>query len=428
MMTRRIHVLSLVLLIGAILLGGGCGTTAPTFECTDAIGCVTLASDEPINIGVIQALSGGPSVIGQEQVNSVDLAIAQRNSELLGHPITTQVEDEGCSPEGGANAALRVLSNPQTVAILGTTCSSATAAASRIASDAGLVMLSGASGAPALTTVGGEAGRSWYPGFLRTSSNGAFQGAAVASFILNELGIDKAASLNNDEAYSTSLTNVFDAAFTDMDGELTISAAMNDEDTNMRPVLTAIVDSEAEALFVPLSSSSTQLNFVVEQARDMEGMEDVVLVGVGSFALMQDRAIKEISEDATGIYLTAPAPIENAAYDELVATYEEQYGEVPQRHTFVYAYDATNMLLDALAAVAVQEADGTLHIGRQALRDALYATEDFAGVMGSLSCNAFGDCGRPVFDVMLLEDPAAGLEGLMSNVVYSYSPGSTAGE
>jgi branched-chain amino acid transport system substrate-binding protein len=221
---------------------------------------------------------------------------------------------------------------------------------------------------------------------------------------------------------------VFDAAFTDMDGELTISAAMNDEDTNMRPVLTAIVDSEAEALFVPLSSSSTQLNFVVEQARDMEGMEDVVLVGVGSFALMQDRAIKEISEDATGIYLTAPAPIENAAYDELVATYEEQYGEVPQRHTFVYAYDATNMLLDALAAVAVQEADGTLHIGRQALRDALYATEDFAGVMGSLSCNAFGDCGRPVFDVMLLEDPAAGLEGLMSNVVYSYSPGSTAGE
>jgi len=38
------------------------------------------------------------------------------------------------------------------------------------------------------------------------------------------------------------------------------------------------------------------------------------------------------------------------------------------------------------------DADGTVHIGRQALRDALYATKDFAGLTGSLSCDENGDC------------------------------------
>ena len=39
-----------------------------------------------------------------------------------------------------------------------------------------------------------------------------------------------------------------------------------------------------------------------------------------------------------------------------------------------HAYDATNMVLDAIESVAQQGSDGSLLIGRQALRDALYAT------------------------------------------------------
>jgi len=67
-------------------------------------------------------------------------------------------------------------------------------------------------------------------------------------------------------------------------------------------------------------------------------------------------------------------------------------------------------------------ADGTLHIGRQALRDALYATSGYQGLTGSLTCDEYGDCGVARFQVVHLDDPAAGLEGLAANVVYTYPP------
>ncbi|UCC88306.1 MAG: hypothetical protein JSV81_03090, partial [Anaerolineales bacterium] len=87
------------------------------------------------------------------------------------------------------------------------------------------------------------------------------------------------------------------------------------------------------------------------------------------------------------------------------------------------AYDAANIVLEAIQTVAVQEEDGTLHIGRQALREALYATSGFQGLTGSLTCDEFGDCGAARFKVVRLDDPAAGIEGLAANVVYTYTPG-----
>jgi branched-chain amino acid transport system substrate-binding protein len=80
------------------------------------------------------------------------------------------------------------------------------------------------------------------------------------------------------------------------------------------------------------------------------------------------------------------------------------------------------LLLSTIESVAVQDQDGTLHIGRQALRDALYATIGFQGLTGALSCDEYGDCGVARFKVVRLDDPAAGLLGLESNVVYAYPP------
>jgi branched-chain amino acid transport system substrate-binding protein len=57
----------------------------------------------------------------------------------------------------------------------------------------------------------------------------------------------------------------------------------------------------------------------------------------------------------------------------------------------------------------VVEADGTIYVPRQALRDAIYATTDFAGITGTLSCSEFGDCGAPVIAVYQIQssDPAS---------------------
>jgi branched-chain amino acid transport system substrate-binding protein len=135
--------------------------------------------------------------------------------------------------------------------------------------------------------------------------------------------------------------------------------------------------------------------------------------------------IEAVGDAALGMYFIAPTTPEGPAFDTFASRYETQYSE-PLTSTPYHAhtYDAANMLLNAIETAAVQDAhvEGTLHIGRQALRDALYATSGYQGLTGSLTCDAYGDCGAIRLRVMRLDDPAAGLEGLDANVVYTYPP------
>ncbi|MEE8390117.1 MAG: ABC transporter substrate-binding protein, partial [Anaerolineae bacterium] len=150
------------------------------------------------------------------------------------------------------------------------------------------------------------------------------------------------------------------------------------------------------------------------------GLENIIFIGTDS--LRANTFIESVGADGTGMYFLGITMPEGVANAEFRSKYESRYGESPPGDVYGYAYDAANLLFDAIEAVAVQEEDGTLHIGRQALRDALYATTDFEGVTGTLTCDEFGDCGTARFNIVRLDDPAAGLEGLRSNVVYTYTP------
>jgi basic membrane protein A len=50
------------------------------------------------------------------------------------------------------------------------------------------------------------------------------------------------------------------------------------------------------------------------------------------------------------------------------------------------------MLFDAIKQAAVVEADGTLHLRRTALREALFNTRNYRGLTGVLTCDPNGDC------------------------------------
>ena len=101
----------------------GCRPAAPPFECDDEIGCVTVAPDEPIQLGALQALSGDMAPQGHELLQVTQLALEDRGRELLGHPVELQIDDSQCSKEGGTTAAPKIAADPQIVGIVGPTCS-----------------------------------------------------------------------------------------------------------------------------------------------------------------------------------------------------------------------------------------------------------------------------------------------------------------
>lgn len=65
---------------------------APSFECTDTLGCVTIAPGEPVKIAALLALSGGAAPFGTEQLHSIELALDQQQHQLLGHPMRRRVQ------------------------------------------------------------------------------------------------------------------------------------------------------------------------------------------------------------------------------------------------------------------------------------------------------------------------------------------------
>ena len=55
-------------------------------------------------------------------------------------------------------------------------------------------------------------------------------------------------------------------------------------------------------------------------------------------------------------------------------------------------------------------------IGREKLRRTLYQSHNTDGITGPLQCDQFGDCGYPRFNILRLDAPERGVEGLQANV------------
>jgi branched-chain amino acid transport system substrate-binding protein len=402
----------------AVLLAGPFEENKNT-GCTDTLGCVDVAPGAPVRLGVIQSLSGKVAVLGSEQLRGLELALAQRGDRLLGHTVELVVEDTGCRPEGGANAALRIVSDPSVAGIFGTTCSGDAASAAQVMSAAGLSMISGNNSAPFLTSMGGKPASKWRPGYFRTAPNEEHSGPAAARYAYTALGSRKAAIIHDGDIYTLGLAEGFRQEYKRIGGQAVLFAAVDKGDADMRPVLEAVAASDADLLFFPLFQPEG--NGVLQAARANPALAGLTLMSDGS--LIDQSFIAAMGDAAKGMYFVGPTPPEpSKAVAAFETRYRDRYGEAPPTSYSLNAYDAAGILLDAIKAVARCGKDGNCVIGRGALRDALAATKDYPGVTGSLTCDRFGDCAIPRFNVLRLDDPAKGVDGLLANVVYTYEP------
>jgi len=416
-MLRPVHH-ALVLVLCALTLAAGACAPAPE-PCADKLGCVDLEPDEPLKLGVIQALTGKVSALGQEQIRGLELALARRGDKILGHKVQLLTEDSGCNPEGGANAALKVVADPKVLAIFGTTCSGAAASAAAVMSKAGLSMISGNNSAAFLTSIGGKQAPKRQPGYFRTAANEEHSGPAAARYAYEKLGAKSAALIHDGDLYTRGLAEGFQREFERLGGRIALFAAVDKGDSDMRPVLEAVAASKAELLFFPLFQPEG--NHVLLAARAMPEMAGVTLMSDGS--LIENTFIEAVGDACKGMYFVGPTPADpGPALEALRKSYRDKYRIEPPTTYYQTAYDAAGILFAALERAAVKRSNGSLVIGRQALRDALRATRNYPGVSGLLQCDQFGDCATPRFNVLRMDDPAQGVAGLTANVVYTYAP------
>jgi branched-chain amino acid transport system substrate-binding protein len=380
---KKLSTILIAMLILATVLSA-CDIGGSQFDCEDPLGCVTYAPDEPIRVATSLVISGPNTELGMDSQHGVEIA-GEFRGEVVGHPIEFQFEDDLCSSEGGQTSAQKVVSDPTILAMIGTSCSGAGVPAAKIISDAGYVMVSPSNTSPALTDPDQH-----QAGYLRTAHNDKVQGRAMANFALNELGVKTAAAIHDGDPYTEGLARVFADSFVEMGGEIVAFEAAGKGDTDMRPLLKTVAEAgPPEFIYYPIFIAEGAA--ITTQAAEVSGLENTILAGADG---MQSPSFLEAAGDsAEDMYLSGPdLGFSGSIYQDFLAKYQQNYGTEPTAPFHAHSYDAANMIFDAIERAAIVDEDGTVHVGRQALRDALYATSGLVGITGTITCDSYGDC------------------------------------
>ena len=382
---------------------GGSGATSATggaVDCaSDEFGCVEIAAGDPIQLASLLSITGDTASLGTDSNHGVELAIDYLDDafdgtpgQLLGHDVTLQQEDDGCSAEGGQAGATALAANPDIVAVIGTSCSSAAlGVADTILGDKGVLLFSPSNTNPGLTSE-----EAHQPFYARTAHNDKIQGAIVADFVFNKLKIDSAATINDESPYADGLAQAFRDNFEALGGTITDTEQVNSSDTDLGPVFTNIASTNPGVVYGPNFNPVCALSY--SQGSDILAKGTVQ---IGSDGCLESSFLDTVGDPIADYDYYASSP-DVTAYqggdfykNEYLPAYTDQFGK-PTSVFNAHAYDATNVLFDAIESVAVDDGSGNLTISRTALRDAVFATSGYQGLTGTITCTPLGDCATDV--------------------------------
>jgi branched-chain amino acid transport system substrate-binding protein len=332
---------------------------------------------ESIRIGVYAALTGTTATFGQSTQKGVDLAVDQANAGggVLGKQISVRYEDDQGRPEEAQTVVTKLINQDRVVAVIGENASSRTLAAGPVAQSAKIPMITPSSTNPRVTEVGDY--------IFRVCFIDPFQGLVMARFAANNLKVRNVAILQDiKNDYSVGLSEVFRNNFQKLGGKIVGEQSYSEGDSDFSAQLTSLKASSPEAIFIP--GYYTEVGLIARQARKLgltvpllgaDGWESPKLWEIGGESLNDCYYSNHYSLDD-------PSP----AIQTFVKQFKERYNETPDA-VAALGYDAARVLISA-----IQRA-GSLNSA--ALRDAIAATRDFAGVTGKITIDEKRNAVKP---------------------------------
>jgi branched-chain amino acid transport system substrate-binding protein len=346
------------LLILTVLVAGvtGCGST-------------TKVTEQVINLGGIQPMTGGAATFGASGKNGATMAVEEFNTaggatvDGVKTTINYINEDDAGSPEVGASAAQKLINQDKVIGIIGPLMSKVSLAVALIAQAAGVPMISHGSTATQVTLVGDY--------IFRACFIDSFQGTVMANYAWNTLKVKTAAVLyDNGNDYNKGLAEYFKAGFEKNGGKVVAFEAFTDEDKTVdyKAQLTKIKATNPEFLYLPNYYAAVALQ--LKQAREMglnvpagggDGWDSPDLVKIGGAAVEGGVFSNHFSKDDLSPKVQA-----------FVSAYTTKYRAAPDALAAL-AYDAAGLFLDAFkTAGSIKGSD---------IRDAMKNTS-FSGVAG----------------------------------------------
>lgn len=336
---------------------------------------------EQIKIGVAGPLTGEQGKAGQDILHGVQLAVSECNARggVLGRRVVIVAGDDRASDKEAASIAT-TLCNQGVVGVIGHYNSHCSIAASQIYHQRGVPQISPASTNPRFTEQG-------YGNVFRICGRDDQQGQVAAEFAVKTLAVKKVAIFHDGTTYGQGLAEEFKK-----------SLPLASEDKKKEPLVTVVSEQQ-----IPLAAEGT----VPDYGRYLDPLlsqgPDLIYFG-GNYpeAAILVRQIKErkmntrfLAGDAVansvfiklggiaaeGIYFTfGPAVEELPQAGHFYGSFKARYGELGPYS--IYAYDAANVLLEAVRRAGITAGDSLIKVLRSG---------NFTGALGEIRFDARGD-------------------------------------
>ncbi|MFW6362552.1 MAG: ABC transporter substrate-binding protein [Spirochaeta sp.] len=352
-------------------------------------GCTESQTDE-VALGFIGPMTGNYANYGQLQSQAVKLAIEQRNEQnpLADKQFTLIVEDSEGDVARGQAAIEKLASVDKITALVGGVFSGVTLAIAPRAQAEQITTISASATAPEITDIGDY--------IFRTVATDSLQGIVFAHYVYKELNMDRVAILYIRNDYSQGLAEFFQQEFESLGGEIVAMESGLEGDRDFRTQLTSIRSTEPQAIFLP--------NYVAEIAQILEQADQL---GIDAQMLSADGfnnpQIFDLAGPLANGVIFSDSEMQESA--EFRRQFRETYDDDPDGFSF-NAYDAANILMDAIAYAYEQASDEdkqSLNLDRSLIRDYVAQTENYDGVSGTISFFPNGDVIRNI-GVSTVED------------------------
>ena len=401
----------LIVLSCLLWAGGGCGKKASDSEAAAPGAATPPSAPATGDDGVVKIVSslprtGSANAQTTTMVNGIKMAVDEVGGKV--GPFTLVYEDwddasakkGDWDPEVEAANADKAVKDPTVVAYLGTYNSGAAKIAMPILNKANLAMISPANTYTGLTKPGmGEPNE---PGVYRPSGKINYfrvvpaddiQGTAAAEWI-RKLGGKSVYVLDDRGLYGKGVADVFVASAPEFGIQVLGREGIDPKAQEYRSLMTKIKALNPDWIYY---GGTTQTN-AGQIAKDMVavGLTARIMVPDGCFeeAFIQAAGADNVAGKAFVTFGGVPPEQLTGKGAEFVKKYREKYKAEPQAYA-VYGYTAAKVALDALAKVARRD--------RAALRDAILATEQKDGALGTWKFDKNGDTTMTVMSGNVVE-------------------------
>ena len=351
------------------------------------LGAGQVLAQDTVKIGGNFELTGDAAAYGTPMSEAAKLAVKEvnENGGVLGGEVEYVEYDNTSDLTEAASVAQRLVSE-DVVGIVGPATTGDSNAQIPVIQEAAVpAILPAATGNGMTLDDNGDV----YEYLFRVAFEDAFQGRAAATYVTETLGAQTAALfVDQSTDYATGLEQAFTEEFEALGGQVVTTESFQSGDTDFTASLTSLLSQEFDVLYVP--GYYTEVGLLIKQARELGITQPIVGGdGLGNQTLVDLAGASNVND----VYYTAHySPLsDDEDLQDFLTKFEEEYGKQADQFA-VLSYDATMLLLDAVERAGSAD--------RQAVTDALAATETFKGLTGTFSIN---EDHNPVKEVLMLK-------------------------